>query len=495
VTAQLHIEEVETGKPRTRSIKIEVPEERLREELKPIARAVGKKIRIPGFRPGRAPYALIERRVGRTYLLEEYLNQRVGAIIDEVLKTLELRPNYPVEITNVSLEPVTIEVDVPLEPRVEPGDYHSLRIEYSEPEVSEEDVDAVLEDVLKEHSTLEPVDEPVQEDDNVESIVTIRVGDQTPVDHETITLQPGESVYLPGLSEQAVGMKAGETRESTLDILEEHPWREHGEEAHVTLEVLAVKRLRRPELTLELAKELNPDVESVEELRNIIRENLEVKRKAEARAEYEERVIEAVDKMSTVEYPPVLVERELDAYMDMLKTRVKELGLGFDEYLQLVHKTEEQIREENRAEAEQTVRKNLLLEKIRQDENLQPEEGDFSEILYDIGTTYNIPPEQVLKQFEEDETFARAVYRDAVRHRTVRYLAAIARGEEAEKKAEPETKAESEAETVSEEVSVQSEEMPAVAPSVEKDSPQTTQDEDDVIPEGTDEGAQNVVEE
>ncbi len=436
MTEQLRVEELETTKPRTRSVKIEVPEDQLQSELKKIARAVSRHVRIPGFRPGRAPYPLVEQRVGRRYLLEEYLEKNIQRLVDNALSKLDVTPAYPVEVTSVNLEPLSIEMDIPLEPEVELGDYESLRIEYEVPEVTEEDVDEVIEEILTERGTLEPVDEPAQEGDTVEATVTIQVGDETVVDEETVTLVVGEPLYLEGLSEQVVGMRAGETKDVVLPIPEDHLWRQYGDEAQVKIVVQAVKRLQLPELTLELAKELNPEVESVEELRSIVRANLEYDRRRQADFEYEEKVLQALEEQASVVFPPVLVERELDAYIERLKQYVKGLGLEFDQYLQILGKTEEQLREEHREEAEQTVRRNLILAKVLEEHQLEPEEQDFLAVLENISRQHGIKMEELIKLFNEDQNFAASVYQDALKRRAMRYLVAIARGEEPEEQSE-----------------------------------------------------------
>ncbi len=436
------VEELESGKPRTQSLKIHVQEEALRKGLERIARDVSRQIRIPGFRPGRAPYPIVERHVGRRYLLEEFVEREIDNLVQEALDLINVKPAYPLELVHIDLEPLTIQVDVPLEPTVDLGDYLNIRIPYEPPQVTEEDVDKFFEDLLASRGTWEPVDEPAQAKDRVTATVSIQVGDHTEKD-ENVEIPLDEESYLPGFVEELVGVKAGDVREFDLPVPEDHPWREHGEEAHFTVTVHEVKRLNVPELTPELIKELNPDVETEEELREIVRENLQQERERLARQEYQEKVLEAVEEQATVEFPPVLVERYLDEYIRHLKEYFQRLGITWDQYLSLLQKSEEEIREERREEAEKSIRREIIVDHLIKTHHLSIRHQDVRDVALDYISRYGMLAEEFWTRLNEDESFRQEVIRDAGIARALAFLADIAMGKPLEEavKGDEETEA------------------------------------------------------
>jgi len=426
VNGRVTVEELESSKPRTQSLKIHVREDALRKGLERIAREVSRQVRIPGFRPGRAPYPIVERHVGRRYLLEEFVEREIDNLVREALDIVETEPAYPLELVSINLEPLTIQVDVPLEPIVDLGDYLNIRIPYESPEVTEEDVDKFFEDLLAPRGTWEPVDEPAQAKDRVTATVLIQVGSHTEKS-ENIEIPLDEETYVPGFAEKLVGIKAGETREFDVPVPEDHPWREHGEEAHFTVTAHEVKRLQVPELTPELVKELNPDVESIEELREIVWENLKQERERAARHEYQEKVLEAVEDQATVEFPPVLIERYLDEYIQHLKEYFQRLGITWDQYLSLVQKSEEEVREERRAEAEKSIRREIIVDYLIRTHNLSARSKDLWEVALDYASQ-GMSMDEFWERFTKDEAFQQEVNREVYIIRALDFLADIAMG-------------------------------------------------------------------
>ena len=471
------VEQLESGKPRTQSLKIQVREEALRKGLERIARDVSRKVRIPGFRPGRAPYPIVERHVGRRYLLEEFVDREIGNLVNEALDMLEIEPAYPLELVDIDLEPLTIQVDVPLAPSVDLGDYLNIRIPYEPPQVTEEDVDKFFEDLLISRGTWEPVDEPAGEKDLVVATVLVQVGEHIEKD-EDIEIPLEDEVYLPGFAEQLVGMKAGDTKEFELPVPEEHPWREDGEKAHFTVTVHEVKRLNIPELTPELIKELNPDVESEEELRSIVRENLEIERKRQAMQEYRKKVLEAVEEQATIEFPPVLVERYLDEYLQYMKQYFEDLGITWDQYLSLLQKSEEEVREEHRATAEESIRREILVDHLFETHGLQIRDEDLWEVALDYISRYGMTVEEFWKRLNEDEAFQQEVLREAGIVRALAFLADIAQGKPLEEAIKGKKEEGAKKETSEEEPAKEDEgtaETPA-GESTEEETPEETEE-------------------
>jgi len=442
VAIQVEVERLESDQPRTERLKIVVPPEELEKHLRRIAREVSRQQPIAGFRPGKAPYELVVRHFGYERLLELFLNNYGDQIVDAGLKKAGVVEEYPAQIDTIKLEPVTIIVSIPLKPTVELGDYKSLRIPYEPPEVTDEDVEEYLRDTLASKGTMEPVDEPATANDSVEVEITIRIGDETVVDKEVLTVVPGEDIYLPGLSDVLEGMKPGESKTFTLPIPEDHVWHEKGEEAEVTLHVLSVKRLRLPEITPEIIQELGGDVETEEEFRRQIRDYLMYQKEKAAEEAYWQEILERLKEQSRVEFSPLLAQRLAKSRIEDLAQYLEQINMPFETYLELIQKTKEELTQRYEKLAEEELKEIYLLEEIAKREKLEIEEEDLTYAIIDLAAETSTHPESIAKALTSDEHLSSEVYRRASQHRLQRYLMAVAKGEvEEEAAAEAEERA------------------------------------------------------
>lgn len=452
------VEEQQTDRPRTRLLKVTVAPEAVDEGLRRVARQVSRHLNIPGFRPGRAPYPLVEQRVGRTYLLQEFLEQEIHRLVQEALQKAEAEPGFSVELREVELEPPSFVIEVPLKPKVDLDDYLNVRVPYEPPEVTDEEVDTFIrENFLSSRVTVEEVSEPAQYGDEVDAIVTIRVGEET-IEEETelaIDLDEGEEFYLPGLIAQVVGMAPGEEKTFTLEVPENHAWRRYGDRAEVHVRVARVRRPRWPELTPELVKELDPEAESPEAFREQVREALKQEKEAQYRQEYLEKVFEALkDRGVTVEYPPLVEERAIEEYLENVRRYAQDIGTTYEQLLQSLGKTEEELRREVAPRVREALWRSFVIGEIleRHKPELKPE--DLSRAAFHYVREHAIPVPVIERMLQESEQFREDFVQRAFIMRGEEILMAIARGEwqaeEAEAESTSEEGAAQEAEAASE---------------------------------------------
>ena len=430
---RVRVEDLNTDRPRTRLLRIQVKEDALRQGLQRVAREVSRHLRIPGFRPGRAPYRLVEQRVGRQYLLEEFLEKELESLLAEAFGQAGVEPAFEVELRSLEWEPLTLEIEVPLEPKVDLDDYLSIRIPYEEPTVTEEEVERYIQrEFLMEHATWEPVDEPAQEGDQVDAIVTIRVGDEVVEDNADVVVEidPESQYYLPGFPKALLGVKPGEEKTFTLPVPEGHPWREHGEEATFTVQVQEVKRLRFPELTSDLLQEIDPDADTPEALREKVREFLQTTEAEVARQAYLDKVYDALLERVTVEYPPLLLERLVERHLEDLKTFAeKEMRVPFERFLEALGKSEEQLREEVREDLDRTLRKGFIADAVLQKHQPELTPEDFQQTVIHFILEHGMKPEDINRRLEQDAEFREDFMRHAYTRKAEDILIAIARGE------------------------------------------------------------------
>lgn len=192
---------------------IQLGPERTAQALQRGARLVGKKARIPGFRPGKAPYATLLRMFGREGLLNEILDDLGQEVYKEVLDADEFEPYALATLEDVEFDPVTFKLVVPLLPTIELGDYSDLRIEPPAVEVGEADVDAVLAQERAVRMALETVDRPAAMGDTVVVDIKGVVGEDTIMDNQDweLTLRE-DGGWLPGFDEAFVGLSAGDEK-------------------------------------------------------------------------------------------------------------------------------------------------------------------------------------------------------------------------------------------------------------------------------------------
>ena len=197
---------------------IEVDEERVEQELRRVARRLSKRRRIPGFRPGRAPYDAVLRFFGKNALYQVVLDDLGQAVFEEALEKEGIEQFAQAELMDIQLEPMVLKMMVPVAPIVELGDYRQLRLTPPEVTVSDEEVEEALKRIQAQHSQWQPVERPAQLDDQV--IVDIEgtvEGEVVLSNQERVLLLKAESPYpLPGFNEQIVGMVIGEDREFDL---------------------------------------------------------------------------------------------------------------------------------------------------------------------------------------------------------------------------------------------------------------------------------------
>ena len=225
-----------------------------------------KKVRVPGFRKGKAPREVLERHLGHEGLLDEALNSLVPEAYTEAVKEQGLEPVAQPHLEVVQTDPVIFKAVVPLRPEVKLGDYQQVRLEPPAVEFSEDNVDAVIEQLRRQQATWEPVERPVA----LEDLVVIDVDSQ--VDGESLISRKGVQYPVvadaafpaPGFAQQLVEMKAGEEKEFRLTLPEDYGRPEMaGKEAVFKVSINEIKQSKLPELNDEFAKGVDPELKDL----------------------------------------------------------------------------------------------------------------------------------------------------------------------------------------------------------------------------------------
>ena len=364
----------ETLENRQARLTIEVAPEETESSLDKAYRRLSKKVVIPGFRKGKAPRAIMELHLGKDVLLDEALEDLIPETYNKALEEQGLEAIGQPEIEIVERQPVKYKATVSLKPIIDLGDYRYVRLEPEKAEVTQEEVDKVLEQLLQQQAPWEPVEGTVSFNDLVTMDVKGTVADEVIVDQKGIQYQVIQGIRRPvaGFAEKLEGMAKGETREFSLTFPEDYPDKKMvGKEGSYRVTVNEVKRKALSELNDEFAKSLGEDFDSLDSLRQRVTQQLQNMADDTARHRFEEKALDTVVGFAKILYPPVMLDHELE---HLLEDQARQSGQqGLENYLKNIKKTKEQLKEELKPVAAERLTRSLVLGKMAEEEKIAVE--------------------------------------------------------------------------------------------------------------------------
>ena len=374
---------------------VEMEPDEVEEGLKKAYNRLVQKAKIPGFRQGKAPRPILEQFLGKAALMEDAVEHMAPDVFEEAVKEQELKPIARPEIQLDKLEPVTYKMVVALEPVIKLGDYHQVRMSPEGIELKEEDVEKAIEELRRQHSVWEPVERQVNSRDMINLDIESTIGDQPYINQKDAQYEVIKESEFPmkGFAEQLMGMKSGETKEFKLSFPEDHPRAElAGKEASFKVTVKEIKQEKLVEVNDDFAKQVNPEFNTVEDLRNKVTESLKKASEEQAKKNFQQKVIDEIVSKSEVEYPLIMEEEELD---NMIRSEMRRWQMdekGMEEYLKSIKKTPEQFRDDMRPSAIRSLKQSLVLTEVAQQEKINVDESDIKNEIESM--TKGIPDEK-----------------------------------------------------------------------------------------------------
>jgi len=356
---------------------IELGPERTAQAIHRAVRAVAQKVRIPGFRPGKAPDATVLRLVGRDRALAEIIDVLGEEVTREAIEQQGFALYGQARLEKVETDPIRFSLLLPQPPVVELGDLSQIHIVPPDATVGEADVDALIERVRAEQAALAVVERPAQIGDIVQVDITGVVGEETIMDNHDweLTLR-SEGGWLPGFDEAFVGMSAGEEKTFSLTYPEDSASRYRGQTATFHAKVSAVKTMVRPEITDEFARSLG-EFTDVADMRAKLLERMKAQRQSDVENTLDAQALNALIEASKILYPPTLVDAEAESLENDLAQRAKEIGYKLEDYLRLQGLTIESYRQRIRPQAERNVKGRLVLRELVRREQIQVSEEEL----------------------------------------------------------------------------------------------------------------------
>lgn len=376
---------------------VEVDAEKVNEGLDAAFKKVVKNVTVPGFRKGKVPRVIFEKRFGVEALYQDALDILLP---EAYAKAVEEAGIEPVDVPKIDIEQMEkgksliFTARVIVKPEVKLGQYKGLEVEKMDATVTDEDVENELKRLQENYAEL-----VVKEDGKIEKGDTAVIDFEGFVDGEPFeggkaenySLEIGSGVFIPGFEDQLVGMKAGEEKEIEVTFPEEYHAKElAGKPATFKVKVHEVKEKQLPALDDEFAKDVDDEVETLEQLKEKIRARLEETKKNEAEAALRDAVVKKAAENAEIDIPEVMVKNETDRMLREFDQRLQLQGLNLDLYYQFSGQDEAALREQMKEDAEKRVRVALTLEAIAKAENIEVTEEEVNEELEKMAKTYNL---------------------------------------------------------------------------------------------------------
>lgn len=381
---------------------VEVDAETFNKALNQAFQKVQKQVNIPGFRKGRVPRPIFEQRFGVESLYQDALDivlpdAYVGAIEETGIEPVA-QPEIDIEQIGKG-QTLIFTAEVTVKPEVKLGEYKGLEVPKVDTEVTDEDVEAELEQLQKRHAELVvKEDEPAVEGDTVvidfEGFVDGEAFEGGKAENHSLEL--GSGSFIPGFEEELVGVKAGDEKDVHVTFPEEYHAEElAGKPAVFKVKVHEVKGLVLPELDDEFAVDVDDEVETLDALKEKIKNRLKEQKEHAAKHEVENAVLEKAAENAEIDIPEVMVESEVDRMVKEFDQNLQQQGLNLELYTQFSGQDLDALKETMKEDAEKRVRVSLTLEAIVKAENVEVTDEEVDKELENMSEMYNMPVDQI----------------------------------------------------------------------------------------------------
>ncbi|MBZ0292487.1 MAG: trigger factor [Anaerolineae bacterium] len=419
---------------------VEVELERLEEAKRVAAKKIAKRVNIPGFRKGKAPYRILLNYVGEAAILEDALEVLGNEVYKDALDQTDIEPYGPGSLEDFGVEPQpTFKFVVPLQPVVDLGDYRDIRVEYEAPTVEDKQVEDGLKNLQEQHALVEESQQPVAADNRVTVDIVGEIledeaeseadadadaeeaesGEATEAEEETadeadrqIFVDQQDVVFTltednepaPGFTDALAGATVGEQRvfELTYPEDEEEFQQLSGKHVRFDVTVKKIETVTLPALNDEFAAHVTEDEDeplTLLSLRMRIREDLQKAAEENATNEYSEKVLNQIIEGSTISFPEALVDDQVNHLLQHVDMDLRQRGLTLEDYMKVTGKSLDDMRSDYRDNSIETIKRSLVIRELVQAENVEITDERMSEEI-----------DRIVAQFGEQAELFRSMY-------------------------------------------------------------------------------------
>lgn len=369
-----------------------------------------KRISVPGFRKGHVPRTIFNQMYGEESLYQDALNDVLPDAYEAAIKEAGIEPVDQPQVNVESMEkgqPWTLTATVAVKPEVTLGDYKGMEVPEQDTSVSDADVDSELENKRQQQAEL-----VLKEDEAAADGDTVVIDYEGSVDGEKFdggsadnySLVLGSGSFIPGFEDQLVGHKADEDVDVNVTFPEDYHAKDlAGKDALFKVKIHEVKEKQLPELDDEFAKDVDEDVETLAELKDKVKKQLQDQKEAAAKAAIEDAAIEAaVANAKTEEIPQAMLDDDTNRQLQQYLAGMQQQGINPQMYFQITNTTEDDLRKQFADDAAKRVKTNLVLEAVVKDANLNATDEDVQNEIADLAKQYGMDEEAVSKALTRD---------------------------------------------------------------------------------------------
>ena len=387
----------------------EIEPEEFEKTKRRAARKISQDRKIPGFRPGKAPYEMVRRYVGEDTIRQEALDMMIDDLYPKAIEQAGITPGAAGSLEKVEEEePVKFTFVVPLAPEVDLGDYRAVRLPYEPPQIPDSEVDSFIERLRTSYATYEQVDRSAEEGDmvyvNIDGQLANPEEGKNPVilENRPLTVvvkpqddNPEQEWPFPGFAMQLVGVSAGDEKSFTHQFSDESIYTSlRGKEINFQVKVDSVKKMDLPELNDEFAQTVG-EFENMEGLRKAVRDSLEVNAREEYDNDYNVRLVDQIRENATIKYPPQMVEDEIHSMLHAVEDDLAGQNMDLDTYLKVRNQDRDTyIKDEIRPSAILRLERSLILQEVSRVEQIQIDQNEveaaFSQTMNQMQTSGDI---------------------------------------------------------------------------------------------------------
>lgn len=368
---------------------------------------LAKNVKIDGFRPGKAPTAMVRARVSKASVLEEATDMILQTKFVEILTEANVEPvaQPALSVQKVDADELEVQILVPVKPQVELGEYKGLEVKKGRVTVTKKEIEEQLANYQTQFAEL-----------TVKECGKVAKGDTAVIDFEGFVdgvafeggkgenypLEIGSGSFIPGFEDQVIGMTVDKEQDIVVTFPEDYGAADlAGKEATFKVTVHEIKEKHLPEIDDELAKDVNIDgVETLDQLKDHIKANIKTRKESENENKFMDDLYKAIVASSKVEDSDALLEQEQGLMLQEVEQNLQRQGLNFEVYQQFTGKSKDDIKEDIKPQAEERVKLNAILAAIIEEEKLAVSDEELETELKTIAEYYQKELDEVKKIFE-----------------------------------------------------------------------------------------------
>ena len=342
-----------------------------------------KKITIPGFRKGKAPYHIIESQYGKETIISEALDNILSDKTTEAIKESKLESYMPPKIELKNFNPIKFTIILPLQPQIALGEINKIKLEKMKDPDFESLIDEQINNLQKQFTNWIPSSEKAQSGELISINIKIEINGNSVLDQKNtdILLEEQNDEFAPGLIKNLIGLKEGDSKNLDLKISKNHPSSEMAnKKANFNITVNSVKKSDSPKLDANFAKMVsNNEIKTMNTLRKKVKTSVEENHKQQSEYEYQNNAINELIKISNIELPPLMIEREIQNEIEQLENLAKRFKMTLEEYLTKNNQNLDETKKNIEIETLQKLNRTFTLLEICKQNNITPTEQELSE--------------------------------------------------------------------------------------------------------------------